>query len=94
MSQRLLIPTPYDEGKFPEWLTQEYFERCLADKELQEHWEPKVGDWYFCKDFCLVIKIETLKDYYSEGNVKPLKTDSLLNSKMRWDCDIYIPEPR
>ena len=92
-AQPLLLEAAKKPENIPTWLTQEYFEQCGANQELQKGWKPKVGDWYFCKDLYQIAEITDLEAYYSSGISSPLPTDHGKDSRGRWGCDIYIPEP-
>lgn len=93
MSQPLILAAAGGRENMPKWLTQEYFEKCMADEELQKNWSPRVGDWYFCVDLYKILEIEDLEKYYSEGKTPPLKSDHGKDSRGHWECDIYVPEP-
>lgn len=74
----------------PPWITQENLEKCATDTQLQESWEPKIGDWFFCTDLYAVRQITNLTSYYYEGDVAALKSDHGKDSRGHWTCDIYL----
>jgi hypothetical protein len=74
----------------PAWITQEHLEACAANEALQREWQPAVGDWYFCRDLYEVLPITDLAAYYSEGCVRPLRTDLGKDDRGHWECDIYL----
>ena len=76
----------------PSWITDEYLEKCRLDKEMQESWTPKEGDFFFCKDLYQIMQIADLDEYYKEGSIRSMK-DSPKNAEGQWECDIYLPEP-
>ena len=77
----------------PKWITNEYLQKCTDNQDLQKNWQPKTGDWYFCRDIYAVRQILDLDKYYSEGEVPPLKTDHGKDDKGHWMCDVYLPVP-
>lgn len=89
----LILDAVGNKDKLPDWITQDHIDKCTENVELQENWEPKVGDWYFCKDIYKILQINDLKSYYSEGDVLPLTSDHGKDSNGHWECDIYLPKP-
>jgi len=81
---RCLIDFAGKPADAPDWLNQEHLDACANNRELQERWQPKVGDWYFCMDLYKVMQIVELANYESER-------DS--DSRGRQECDIYLPDP-
>jgi hypothetical protein len=76
----------------PSWITQAYLEACVNDQALQTTWKPAVGDWYFCRDHYMVLRIDDLESYNEEGDCA-LPTDLGKDEHGRWRCDIYLPPP-
>ena len=84
-----------NKNDIPSFITQEYLDLCAMDEGLQKNWEPKVGDWYFCKDLWKILQIEVLEEYYAEGDPRmKLPSDHSKDAKGHWGCDIYIPETK
>lgn len=80
-------------GEKPPWLTQEHFDRWELDGELQNRWEPKVGDFYFCSDLYEVLRINNLGSYYDPGLFR-LASDRPEGSAAKGGCDYFLPEPK
>jgi len=83
------------EGEAPAWMTPKHVVRCFEPK-VQQGWQPKVGDWYFCADLQSIKRINDLGQYYhdpSPGEPGTLPSDSHIRGDGSWPCDTYIPPP-